>query len=51
MCEECKVPMLKGQDIPFSSFLGWDAEKIPDIDLNFSSIDQLVHMSIQKFVW
>ncbi len=41
ICEECGIPMLKeGQDIPFSSFLGWDAEKVPDIDLNFSSIDQ-----------
>ncbi|MFA5602135.1 MAG: PolC-type DNA polymerase III [Bacilli bacterium] len=41
VCEECKIPMQKeGQDIPFSSFLGWDAEKVPDIDLNFSSIDQ-----------
>jgi DNA polymerase-3 subunit alpha (Gram-positive type) len=41
ICEECKVPMRKeGQDIPFSSFLGWDAEKVPDIDLNFSSENQ-----------
>ncbi len=41
VCEECKIPMQKeGQDIPFSSFLGWDAEKVPDIDLNFSSENQ-----------
>lgn len=41
MCEECKTLMRKeGQDIPFSSFLGWDAEKVPDIDLNFSSENQ-----------
>lgn len=40
-CEECNIPMIKdGQDIPFSSFLGWDAEKVPDIDLNFSSENQ-----------
>ncbi len=38
---ECGTKMQKeGQDIPFSSFLGWDAEKVPDIDLNFSSENQ-----------
>ncbi|HOP65698.1 MAG TPA: PolC-type DNA polymerase III [Bacilli bacterium] len=40
-CPDCHIPMQKeGQDIPFSSFLGWNAEKVPDIDLNFSSENQ-----------